>query len=499
MSNEPDMSPTQEPESGHHETKPEDRVPFGQKLVYGSGALVNNLLAVAMGNMMALLNLVWGMNPALVGALGGLPRIVDAITDPLMGHISDNTRTRWGRRRPYIFVGAILVGIVYAVLWQLPKDQTEDFYFNWFLIGSVIFFIAYTIFATPWVALGFELTPDYHERTRLMGVQFFIGQFPYIIAPWFVAITTWAIFTDQAQGASVLAIIVCVVSIAFGVLPALLLKERPLPPKAPSAEGESAGVGGAVVGFFKAFLQTLASGPFLLLCAATFLVFNGFQLIASFQLYVTIYFVAGGDQAVGGEWFGWAGSVQNGSTFFVIPFVTWLAGKIGKRRAFYVSTTLAIVGYLMKWFCYDPNNPWLVIVPAPFMAFALGGLFTLMPSMIADVVDLDELKTNERREGLFGAVFWWVVKLGMGVAVWGGGLLLNYTGFDVELGGNQSAEAIHLMRVFDVVVPAATAGLAIFAMSYFPLTEQKAFEVRAELEARRGTAQPKDEDDPSTF
>ena len=498
MSNETDTSQTHGT-SGHHETKPEDRLPFWQKVVYGSGALVNNLLAVAIGNMMALLNLVWGMNPALVGALGGLPRIVDAITDPLMGHISDNTRTRWGRRRPYIFVGAILVGLVFALLWQLPEGKSEDFYFNWFLVGSIVFFLAYTVFATPWVALGFELTPDYHERTRLMGVQFFIGQFPYIIAPWFVAITTWAVFADQAQGAAVLAVIVCVVAIVFGVLPALLLRERPLPPKVETGE-ERTGLGGAAIGFFKAFLQTLTSGPFLLLCAATFLVFNGYQLVASFQLYVTIYYVAGGDQAVGGEWFGWAGSVMSGSAFFVIPFVTWLAGKIGKRRAFYVSTSLAILGYVMKWFCYTPETPWLVIVPAPFMAFALGGLFTLMPSMIADVVDLDELKTNERREGLFGAVFWWVVKLGMGVAMWGGGVLLNYTGFDVELGNDQTAEAIHLMRVFDVVVPAVTAGLAMFAMSYFPLTEAKAFEVRAELDKRHAAAKKaKDESQPTTF
>ena len=476
----------------HHETKPEDRVPFLDKVIYGSGALVNNLLAVAIGNMMALLNLVWGMNPALVGALGGLPRIVDALTDPLMGHISDNTRSRWGRRRPYIFVGAIVVGVVFAVLWQLPPGQSQDFYFNWFLGGSVLFFIAYTVFATPWVALGFELTPDYHERTRLMGVQFFIGQIPYIIAPWFIAITTWTLFASQAQGASVLALIVGVAAIAFGVLPAIFLREPQLPETATEGEGESKGVIGAILGFLVAFLQTLTSGPFLLLCVATFLVFNGFQLIASFQLYVMIYYVFGGDQAAGAEWFGWAGSLQNGFTFVVIPFVTWLAGRIGKRRAFFVSTGLAILGYSLKWVCYNPDVPWLVLIPAPFMAFALGGLFTLVPSMIPDVVDLDEVKTHQRREGMFGAVFWWVVKLGMGVAVWAGGVLLDGTGFDVALEGNQDPMAIYQMRILDVVVPVVTAALAIVAMWFYPLTEARAHEVRAQLEERRGSAAPSD-------
>ena len=89
-------------------TKPEDRVPTSQKLVYGAGAFVNNLLAGTIGSMMIVLNLGLGMNPALLGLLAALPRFFDAFTDPLMGYISDNTKSRWGRRRPYIFVGAIL-------------------------------------------------------------------------------------------------------------------------------------------------------------------------------------------------------------------------------------------------------------------------------------------------------------------------------------------------------------------------------------------------------
>ena len=159
----------------HYQTATEDRIPFHQKLIYGSGAFVNNLLAAAIGGMVIVLNIGLGMNPALVGLLSALPRLVDAFTDPLMGFISDRTQSRWGRRRPYIFIGAILSGVIFALLWQLPSGQSESFYFWFFLAGSLLFFLGYTIFATPWVALGYELTPDYHERTRLMGTQFFIG------------------------------------------------------------------------------------------------------------------------------------------------------------------------------------------------------------------------------------------------------------------------------------------------------------------------------------
>ena len=120
------------------------------------------------------------------------------------------------------------------------------------------------------------------------------------------------------------------------------------------------------------------------------------------------------------------------------------------------------------------------------MAFGLGGLFTLMPSMIADVVDMDELETHERREGMYGSIFWWVVKLGMAAAIAGGGFLLNATGFDVALEGNQTERAIFMMRLFDASIPAIASGIAIWAIATYSITEEKAHDVRQQLEARRG-------------
>ena len=138
--------------------------------------------------------------------------------------------------------------------------------------------------------------------------------------------------------------------------------------------------------------------------------------------------------------------------------------------------------------CYNPEIPLLVTLPAPLLAFGLGGLFTLMPSMVADVVDVDELETHERREGMFGSIFWWVVKPGMALALAGGGFLLNATGFDVALEGNQTERTIFLMRFFDVTVPIATSLLAMWAVATFPITEERAHEIRSELEQRRGAA-----------
>ena len=474
-------------DSTHYATAPEDRIPFHLKFVYGLGAFVNNTLADAIGRMLIVLNLGLGMSPALVGLLGALPRLTDAITDPLMGYISDNTRSRYGRRRPYIFVGAIFVGIVFALLWQLPSGKTESFYFWYFLVGSLIFFLAYTIYATPWVALGYELTPDYHERTRLMGVQNFIGNIAYMISPYFLAIMYMPRFGDVVTGAGYLAIVIAVVAIGLGILPAIFLRERFKEVAAQEGSDKvSVGVWYIVKDFFRGFLMTLKFKPFLKLCVATFLVFNGFILIAAFQSYVIIYYVFQGDQEAGSVFVGHSGSLQAITALCVIALITWLATKIGKRRAFFVSTGISMIGYALKWFCYTPDNPWMVLLPAPLMAFALAGLFTLMPSMICDVVDMDELKTHERREGMYGSIYWWVVKLGQSVAIFLGGVLLVWTGFDVELGGNQTAEALTLMRLCDAFVPVVASAIAIWAVASYSITEEKAHDVRMQLEARRG-------------
>ena len=113
------------PASTHYATAPEDRIPLPQKLIYGLGGFTNNLLAAASGGMLIVLNLGLGMSPWLVGLLGALPRLTDAFTDPLMGYISDHTRSKWGRRRPYIFVGAISAGLMFALLWQLPEVEAR--------------------------------------------------------------------------------------------------------------------------------------------------------------------------------------------------------------------------------------------------------------------------------------------------------------------------------------------------------------------------------------
>jgi GPH family glycoside/pentoside/hexuronide:cation symporter len=475
-----------------HYTKPEDRVSTGQKVAYGLGAIVNNLLGGAIGFMSIVLNVGLGMNPALVGTLQAIPRFTDALTDPVMGYVSDNTKSRYGRRRPYIFVGALMVGLIFAVMWQLPPGQSEMFYFWVFLAGSILFYLFYTIFATPWVALGYELTPDYHERTRLMGVMNFMGQFAWISLPWFYAfMENDRLFSNSVEGARTLAIIIGVFVAVVGILPAIFLKERFVQS---AADGDAKkvplleGLKQNVLGFFRGLVITLKRVEFLKLCAGTFFLFNGIMLVGAFSSYITIFYVSGGDNDMGATYMGLFGTINTISTLAAIAVVTWISQYLGKRRTFIIATFFTLFGSLLKWFCYDPMAPWKVLIPAPFMAIGMGALFTLMGAMIADVCDLDELETGERREGMFGSIYWWMVKLGMALAFGLSGYLLNATGFEVEMGGAQSSSTFLWMRIVDVVIPAVAAGISILAVAAFKLTEERSLEIRTQLEKRRQTA-----------
>jgi GPH family glycoside/pentoside/hexuronide:cation symporter len=152
----------------YYQTIDKDRVPLGQKAAYGTGTLVLNLLPASLGIFAFFLITAFGVDPLLAGLLAGLPRIFDAITDPIMGFITDNTKSKWGRRRPYIVVGAILSGIFFAFLWQLNPESSQDYTFWYFLLFSMAFTIGNTMYATPFVGMGYEMTSDYNERTRLM-------------------------------------------------------------------------------------------------------------------------------------------------------------------------------------------------------------------------------------------------------------------------------------------------------------------------------------------
>jgi len=464
------------------------KVPLLQKSAFGAGHLVLNLLPGALGVFMFFLLTAFGMNPFLAGLLGGLPRIFDALTDPIMGFISDNTKSDWGRRRPYIFVGAILSGLFFILLWQLDETNSQTYNFWYFLIMSMVFLVGNTMFATPLIGLGYEMTSDYNERTRLMAFSQTVGQIAWMIVPWFwVLIADPDLFESQAVGVRQLSVVVGVICLLMGLLPAIFCKGIDASNMENRKDINFKSALSNLKDLFASIVEVSKNKPFVKLCIATFLVFNGFQLVASFSYFIIVFYMFNGDYGLAGNWPAWFSTITAVATaFLVIPIVSWISNKFGKRKAFIISTALSIVGYILKWWGFSPENPWLIFMPIPFMAFGLGGLFTLMMSMTADVCDLDELENGmPRKEGTFGAIYWWMVKLGQALALVLGGLVLELVGFD-QNSATQTVETLTNLRIADIAIPAITAGLAIWVMMTYDLSEKRAREIQNELVERRG-------------
>ncbi len=465
---------------------PTKQVPFGQKVAFGMGMLANQMFPAALGIFMVVLVEGLGFPPFLWGILMFLPRLFDAITDPLMGFISDNTRSKYGRRRQYVFIGAIIMGLSYFFMWQLYAENSVDYNFWYFLGWSIIFYLGLTIFSVPYVAMGYEMSNDFHERTNIMAVAQWIGQWAWVIAPWFwVILYDPAWFETSAAGVRELSIWVGGACMLMAMVPALFLKSE-------STENETSyepltlsNLSSSFSEIFDGFREATKNVPFRRLCVATFLVFNSFNTIASFSFFIIVYYLFSGDAGAAGIWptlHGCLGAL--GTTFIVIPIVTAMSKRIGKKRTFLISQAISIIGYILFWFLFVPGKPYLFLFALPFFSFGIGGLFTLMMSMTADVIDLDELNTGKRREGIFGAIYWWMVKFGTAFAGLLSGSIMAYVGFTQGV-AEQPEGALTGLRMFYSFLPIAGTLLAIWVMWGYDLSEDRANEIRAQLEARK--------------
>ena len=464
------------------------RIPLGQKIAFGIGMLANQMFPAALSIFMVILVQSLGMSPFLWGLIFFLPKLVDCVTDPVMGFISDRTVSRWGKRRPYIFIGAILSGLSYIAMWQLSADNSQLYNFVYFLCWSCVFFIGLTIFSVPYVAMGYEMSDDYHERTRLMAVAQWIGQWAWVIAPWFWIVLydpNW--FDSATEGARTLSIWVGAVCMLLAMVPAIFCKSDGIAQDT-STPHRNETLGAVIRELLSGIAVTLKCRPFQQICIATFFIFNAYNTVAGFAWFIIVYYMNQGDPALAGVWPTLFGSVSALCTcFLVIPTVNWMAQRYGKRATFMVTQSVSIMGYAAFWWSFSPSNPYLMFIPIPLFAFGIGGLFTIMMSMTADICDLDELETGERREGLFGAIYWWMVKFGLAFAGLLSGFILGVIGFDQNVAVQSEATLTQLRMAF-IGVPVSGTLIALWAMRNYELDETAVSEVKQSLSERQSTS-----------
>lgn len=474
-----------------------DKVPMKQKIGYGLGAFIDmwgHWLSQSLS--FQVFNIFLHLDPRWISTAQMIQRLFDAASDPIFGWLSDNTRTRFGRRRPFILIGGILAGIgLPCLFWVQPGWGNSNFdlfgkqfeipYYFWYMLATTAIYIPImSCFNMPWVSLGSEMTPDYNERTSVMSIKNAIQKMPELTMFFALQFTTLAIFNmpdgkpDILLGAKVLTVILGFIMILAAIGVFTLVRERYYDYVVSTKQER--------VSFLETLVKTIKCRPFRYVLGMVLAYGTSTAMVGILGYYNTVYYVCAGDIALATKWntaMGFAGFAMG---FAGIPFFNYIARRFGKRHALMTVFVMAIGAFIGDWWFYNPNHPWMQLLACGCVAFTGAGFWTIYGSVLADVIDYDELETKKRREGSFSSCQSWISKVGMAIGSGASGFILSYTNFSSDL-PVQSDETIFMIRFMLSAIPAIGLCIALYAAYRFPLTREKMGEIRATLEARRGT------------
>ena len=463
-----DINPSIKPKS-------EDHVPVSKRVLWGFGGAADNFVLNGVNTLiLPIYNIGFGVDAVYIGIAQFIPRIIDAITDPLMGNISDNTRSRWGRRRPYIFIGALLTALVFAFLWTPPALLGLRGMFIYLTVGLILYSITYTIFVVPYTALGYELTTDYNEKTRVLAWRMYIGLAAGLVVPWLYKLSF--VFGSpeggELEGVRYVAWIVAALILIAGVIPALFCREKVFVTSQ------------AKIDLKKAVVSAFRNKAFVVLVIANLIIKMGVFMTFPFAIYVNTYYICQGDSSFAATVVGASQMTMNIAGYLSLILITWYSARVGKTKAMITALIIAIASYVGLWFALTPEAPYLQLIPSFFLGISLYGSWLLLGSMLGDICNQDEYQSGLRREGMYSAVFSFTDKLTFALITILTSLLLKASGFVVGL-EVQSEQTLFNLRMLYVWVQAIGLFLGMLLFFFYPLTRQRCEEIHEGLLAIR--------------
>ncbi len=461
-----------------------DKIPLGQKLLFSSGGVMDYVVTTLITTViwMPYFNIGLGLSPALLGVVLMILRGWDAFVDPVVGNLSDNFRSRWGRRRPFMFVGAVMTAVFSILIWRLPSGTSETAKVVYLVAIGMLFYVSYSTWAMPYYSLQLELTPDYDERTRLSAWMAFFIKGGALLSGWTMALLTSPLFADPATGKAdiVHGVRVCSWLLAgllllLGMLPALFVKERYYAEASQQARDP----------FWASIRESASCKPLWNLIGVSFFLILGSASASSLGQYINIYYINNGNIAQASVIAGWISTVTFAAGIVALPFWTWLGEKYDKKRVVTMLLVGSLGGHLFNLFCLRPGMPYLQLIPSLFVSMASSALWLFIPSMKADVADYDELHSTRRREGSLNAFYSWFVKAAFTCAAGFGGVMIQLSGFCASH-ASQSPEVLYRMRWIYLCMPVIAWGGTLLFIWRYPLNRQSMAEIRTLLEQRRG-------------
>ena len=400
------------------------------------------------------------LSAALAGTALLVGKIWDAVIDPFIGYLSDHTRSRWGRRRPYILFFAIPFGIAFVLMFRNPgiADQTGKFF--WAMLTYIFFCTVYSFTNIPYNAILPEISKDYNERTNISGYKQAFAVIGTILGAG-AALPIMAIFASRTAG-------FIGMSAIFGFLAALSLLVTFISVREPNAveqpEGES---------IPKSLKDVFTNKPYLLLLTAWFTNSTAVAIMEAMLIYYYKYI------------FKDEGSVTMAMiillvvTIATIPFWVWFARKVSKKTAYAIGMTLTLLGVVLFAFTADRLGQTIALVYMVLAGFGFSSHFVLPWSMVPDTIEYGYARSGVRREGVYYSVWTFVIALGGAFAGFLVGQSLGLFGYVPD--AIQSAAAILGIRLLIGPLPAVLILLGNLALLFYPLNQKRYEQVQAAI------------------
>lgn len=461
-----------------HTTPDRDRLGFQEKLAYASGAIPFTFAYMGLKQLaFPIFNMTFGISATLIGVVLAIGRLWDAFTDPLMGTISDNARTRWGRRRPFILLGGLLCAVAFPLIFFVPEQASTQVHFTWLVVSALLMYTASTVYSVPWLSLSYELSPDSIERVRIQAYRAYVGGAVGMTLPW---IYRWAqadMFGSTVTGMRWISLVVGAAFFAFAVPVFTGCKERYM--KTASGQGRmSLGASIRETAGNRAFLLLVIGIVTSMLC--------GPMLVGSLGIYINSYHVFNGDTKAGASLAAMAGTAVIIIKYIIIPVTLKVSDRFGKITTMRGALIIGLAASASKFYFYTPEMPYLQFASVILLGPAFTTFWLLVDPMKADCADYDELQTGRRREGTYAAVANWIEKVCITMILLFSGLIIDLSGFDPGLGGDQPEGTLLILRLAFAGVPALSFATALICLHFYPLTDERMEEIRDELERRRG-------------
>jgi glycoside/pentoside/hexuronide:cation symporter, GPH family len=443
-----------------------------QKLAFGIGDLGPAIFTAIKGFFLqAFLLEVAGLRPATAALIFLLVNIWDAVNDPIIGRLSDRTRSRWGRRRPWLLFGALPFGILYFLYWLVPPTG-EVGKFWYYLIVAILFDTIYTAINVPYSALTPELSKDYDERTSLNSYRFSFSILGGVAAAALHGQIVNAFGTRSPTGYAISAAIWAVLFTTSVLITFFFTRETHFQEQ----EQEDG------PGFFEGLRIAFSNRAFVYTTLIFLLSWLALQFIQN-NLFLYIQYWHGAAE----EFPKLILSIQISSFIWLLIWAR-ISKRIGKQRVYYIGAAVWIV-ILGGLYLLQPGQIGLLYVLGILAGIGVSIAYLVPWSLMPDVIELDELETGQRREGVFYGFFVLLQKLGLSIGLALSSLALEAAHYINPVTGEplpeQPASVLNALRLFVSLVPAAILLLSYIPVNLYPITREKHAEMLAQLEARK--------------